>query len=182
MIKYLKYYADLLYYFYKCSIQCLINSANQHLLLMRSRLGTFFYMNELVFISYIDNFTEIVSGILKILWSPMYIYIKLLCTLYIYNFYCQLHLNKLGKICHSIGKYYLSQWTIIILYHDKKHRNIWILFKLWLHIWSIWFFKYYTAFIKECLQCFIISNNEEFYVVWDQSLNMLETIFYQSKV
>ena len=109
MITYLKYYADLLYYFYKCSIQCLINSANKHLLLMRSRLGTFFYMNQLIFISYIDNFTEIVSGILKILCSPMYIYTKLLCTVYIYNFYCQLHLKKLGKICHSISKYYLSQ-------------------------------------------------------------------------
>ena len=76
---------------------------------MRSRLGTFFYMNQLIFISYIDNFTEIVSGILKILCSPMYIYTKLLCTVYIYIFYCQLHLKKLGKICHSISKYYLSQ-------------------------------------------------------------------------
>ena len=52
--------------------------------------------------------------------TNVYIYIKLLCTLYIYNFYCQLHLNKLGKICHSVGKYYLSQQTIIILYYDKN--------------------------------------------------------------
>ena len=40
-------------------------------------------MNQLVFISFIDNVTEIVLGILKILWSPMYIYKIIVYTLHI---------------------------------------------------------------------------------------------------